>query len=165
MIIVAISYLILRISEKYQMNKLMSFFRRSSNGGVKNLSNSHGCIKTKDGLLGFGASGYADFYQDEKVTDEEIEVCRQHIMKVLGFTKALNLPEGCGISLDIIDEAYINPKSENLVITSIAEGKALFIAKPDEYSDMEMLLEEVHNVLIDLSEGKKATVDWQAYAI
>lgn len=147
------------------MSKLKSFFRRDSNGGVKNLTNSCGCIKTETDFLSFGANGYLNFHLDDKSSDEEIEACRSHIMKVLKFTASLNLPNDCGIAIDIIDEAYINPNSGNLVITSIAEGKALFFAKPDDYSDMEVLLDVVHNALMDLSEGKKSTVDWQAYAV
>tara|TARA_R110000744_G_scaffold299518_5_gene408901 strand:+ start:699 stop:1142 length:444 start_codon:yes stop_codon:yes gene_type:complete len=147
------------------MKKIPSLFRRGSNGGLKNLNNSYGCIKTGADFLSFGANGYLNFYLDDKSSEEEIEKCRSHIMKVLKSTGFLNLPNDCGIAISLIDEAYINPNSNNLVITSIAEGKALFFAKPDDYSDMEALLDEVHNALMNLSDGKKATVDWQAYAV
>ena len=146
------------------MKKLSSLFRRDSNGGMKNLTNSHGCLKTANDFLSFGANGFLNFHLDEKASEEEVEMCREHIMKVLKFTQALNLPNDCGVSIAIIDEVYINPQSNNLVISSIADGKYLFIGKPDEYSELDMLLDEVQNALIDLSEGKRTTVDWQAYA-
>lgn len=147
------------------MKKIQPLFRRSSNGGVKNLTNLCGCTKTTDDFLGFGANGFLNFHLDDKASEGEVEECRKHIMKVLKSTRALNLPDDCAIAIAIIDEAYINPKSENLVITSIAEGKALFTARPNEYNDMDALLEEVLSALLDLSEGKKTTVDWQAYAV
>lgn len=147
------------------MKKIPSLFRRGTNGGLKNLTNSYGCIRTEADFLSFAENGFLNFHLDDSASEDEIEECRNHIMKVLKFTAYLNLPNDCGIAIAIIDEAYISPKSGNLVIKSIAEGKIFFTAKPDEYSEMDMLLEEVHNALMDLSAGKKTTVDWQAYAV
>jgi len=147
------------------MKKLSSLFRRDSNGGMKNLTNSYGCLKTANDFLSFGANGFLNFHLDGKASEADIEECRQHIMEALKYTKTLNLPNDCGVSISIIDEVYINPQSNNLVISSIADRKYLFIGKPDEYSELDMLLEEVQNALIDLSEGRRTIVDWQAYAV
>lgn len=140
-------------------------FHKDSNDGVANLSTLTGGIRGDGSLLGFDSSGYLRFYLDDKTPAAEIEECLNHIAKAIGVKRALVTPDDGVLSIDIIDDVYRNPKSGNLIISSIAPDKVLLILKDDEYTEIDDLVDAVQNALIDLSNDKNATVDWQAHAV
>ena len=140
-------------------------FCKDSNDGVSNLSTLKGCVRGDGSLLGFDSSGYLRFYLDDKTPEAEIEECLKHIAKTIGVKRALVTPDGGALSIDIIDDVYRNPKSGNLIISSIATDNFLLILKSDDYNEIDDLVDAVQNALIDLSNDKNVTVDWQAHAV
>jgi hypothetical protein len=133
--------------------------------GIVRLNAIVGLIASEDKVHGFDSRGHMRLYLYDTTSAEERERVRTLVMKKVGTTRVLKTPCGNGISVDIIDDIYINPKSQNLIISSIAEGRALLILKADECSDMELLVDEVQDAFMALNAGKAAAVDWTAHAV
>jgi hypothetical protein len=136
-----------------------------TDNGIVRLNSLVGLIKSATKLHGFDIRGNMRLYLDDKTPDAEQERIRALVMKKIGTRRILNTPCGNGILVDIIDDIYINPNSNNLIISSIADGRSFLALKADDYADMELLVDEVQNAFIDLNEGKAATVDWTAHAV
>ncbi len=133
--------------------------------GVVRLNAIVGLITSEEKVHGFDSRGHMRLYLDDTTSAEEQERVRALVMKKVSTNRVLKTPCGNGLSVDIIDDIYINPKSQNLIISSIAEGRALLILKADEYSDMDLLVDEVQDAFMALNEGKAATVDWAAHTV
>jgi hypothetical protein len=133
--------------------------------GIVRLNAIVGLITSDSKVHGFDSKGHMRLYLDDVTSTEEKERVRALVMKKIGSNRILKTPCGNGLSVDIIDDIYINPNSQNLIISSIADGRALLILKADKYSDMELLVDEVQNAFIELNEGKAAAVDWTAHAV
>tara|TARA_R110001583_G_scaffold59932_9_gene178469 strand:- start:16455 stop:16895 length:441 start_codon:yes stop_codon:yes gene_type:complete len=133
--------------------------------GIVRLNAIVGLITSDSKVHGFDSKGHMRLYLDDVTSTEEKERVRALVMKKIGFNRVLKTPCGNGLSVDIIDDIYINPNSQNLIISSIADGRALLILKADKYSDMELLVDEVQNAFMALNEGKAAAVDWVAHTV
>lgn len=144
------------------MARVKAQFIKGPNGLV-NLSSLVGIIKAENQLYGFNARGYMAMYFNSDTPERDIDEAHKTVSDNIGFNGVLNTPCGGGLSIDIIGEIFVNPKSDNLVISSIATDKALLILKADDYSDMDALYDEVQNTVIELSNGKNTKVDWKSH--
>jgi len=122
-------------------------------------------VPAGDWVFGFGATGYRDFFLNGDITPKKKEDIMEIVVKAINSKRHLPLPNGGVISVDIIDEIFINPKTNNLVITSIASRTVLFIAEKDKFKDLEGLKDTLSLALVELSNNKKAEFNWDDYIL
>jgi len=147
------------------MSKTKAQFRKNENGIIR-LDTLWGIVKSSSHLCGFDKDGYMPVYLDDEAPEEEVSELFELIKQALkNRCDVLSTPCGGGFSIELIKDIYVNPNTDNLIITSIAPDKALLILKSGDYSDMEALADEVQDVVIALSNGESKNVDWQAHAV
>lgn len=148
----------MRIDKKKQ-------FVKDSYNTISNVAQSVGFANNGPDVITYDRGGYPKMWLKEGISDEVKDSVTAAIRASIKPADKFTLPCGGVIPVQIIGDAYISPKSENLIITSIAPDTALSIVKTDDFSDIESLLEEVQSVLMDLSSDKNAAVEWDAYRI
>ena len=118
-----------------------------------------------DWLVGFGLTGYREYFLDGKVSPEKKEKMLKMVATTIGAKRCLDLPTGGRLSVEIIGEMFISSKTGNLIISSIAAGTVLFIANKEDFKDLDSLLSDLSQVLVDVSTDKKTDFSWENYEI
>jgi hypothetical protein len=118
-----------------------------------------------DWVVGFGLTGYREYFLDGDVSPEKKETIMKIVSAAMGKKRCLPLPNGGKISVDIIGEIFISAKTDNLIITSIAQKTVLFIAEKDKFNDLELLLSDFSKALVAISTGKTSDFNWDTYTI
>lgn len=118
-----------------------------------------------DWVVGFGLTGYREYFLDGAVSPEKKEKMLKRVMDTIGTRRCLNLPTGGRLSVEIIGEIFISSRTGNLIISSIAPRTVLFIANKEEFKDLDGLLSDLSTALVDVSNDKKTDFNWENYAI
>mgnify|MGYP000161393331 CR=1 FL=1 len=118
-----------------------------------------------DWVVGFGLTGYREYFLDGAISPKKKEDIMKTVTDGINPKRALPLPSGGRVCVDIVSEIFISSKTENLVIASIAPRTALFIAEKGKFKDLDSLLTDLSQALVDVSNNKKTDFSWENYEI
>tara|TARA_R110000787_G_scaffold76656_3_gene168823 strand:+ start:988 stop:1434 length:447 start_codon:yes stop_codon:yes gene_type:complete len=138
-------------------------FAKDSYGTISNVAQSVGYACNGEDIITYDRFGWSKMWLKDDISDEVKASVVKAINDSLRNQDTFTLACGGKVPLQIIGDAYISPKSGNLIITSIAPDTALCIVKAEDFPEMDSLLKEVQTVLMDLSIDKVAAVEWDAY--
>jgi len=118
-----------------------------------------------DWVVGFGLTGYKEYFLDGKVTPKKKEDIVKMVSVAMGVKRCIPLPNGGKVSVDIIGEIFISTKTDHLIIASIAPKTAIFIADKDKFKDLDLLLVDLSKALVAVSNNKKSDFNWETYQL